>query len=369
MHLGNLSHMLEKQPSSYAKKKNYKFHKMIGEGTFGDVKQATWTREDGQQQEVAVKCIRKKLVKSKPQVVYDEMSVLKDLDHPKIVKIYDWFESKDTYYLVFELVPGGELFDRIVKLHHFSEHDAAICIRAILEAVAYLHHKDICHRDIKPENLLLRSMDQSKLDDIVLADFGVARHLSEPMERSKTLVGSPGYSAPEVLCEDNYRGQPADIWSIGVIAHAMLCGSTPFQQNQSQENLLRQQLEGKIAFDKPIWQEISSEAKDFIKACCKVKPEERLTADEALNHPWLINETSRGTHDIGGDARDAIKGRMRRTGSLVESDRTRDLEPHEREESESSSSSISREEEMEREVSEKMSEVDLTKNSPTKTNA
>lgn len=272
---------------------------------------------------------------------------------------------------MYQLVPGGELFDRIVKLHHFSEHDAAICIRAILEAVAYLHHKDICHRDIKPENLLLRSMDQSKLDDIVLADFGVARHLSEPMERSKTLVGSPGYSAPEVLCEDNYRGQPADIWSIGVIAHAMLCGSTPFQQNQSQENLLRQQLEGKIAFDKPIWQEISSEAKggslksrlllpqhlaekslimafypDFIKACCKVKPEERLTADEALNHPWLINETSRGTHDIGGDARDAIKGRMRRTGSLVESDRTRDLEPHEREESESSSSSISREEEV-----------------------
>lgn len=148
-----------------------------------------------------------------------------------------------------------------MKLHHFSEHDAAVCIKAVLEAVAYLHHKNICHRDIKPENLLLRSTDHSKLDEIVLADFGVARSLSEPMERSKTLVGSPGYSAPEVLCEDDYRGPPADMWSIGVITYAMLCGSTPFQQNQSQDNLLREQLKGKIAFEKPIWETISREAK------------------------------------------------------------------------------------------------------------
>lgn len=160
-----------------------------------------------------------------------------------------------------KLAPGGELFDRIVKLHHFSEHDAAVCIKAVLEAVAYLHHQNICHRDIKPENLLLRSTDQSKLEEVVLADFGVARHLSEPMERSKTLVGSPGYSAPEVLCEDDYRGPPADMWSIGVIAHAMLCGSTPFQQNQSQDNLLREQLKGKITFEKPIWKTISQEAR------------------------------------------------------------------------------------------------------------
>lgn len=167
----------------------------------------------------------------------------------------------DYSWCWFQLVAGGELFDRIVKLHHFSEHDAAVCIRAVLEAVAYLHHRDICHRDIKPENILLRSMDQKKLEDIVLADFGVARHLSEPMELSKTLVGSPGYSAPEVLCENSYRGPPADMWSIGVITHALLCGSTPFQQNQSQDNLLRDQLHGRIMFEKPIWRTISSEAK------------------------------------------------------------------------------------------------------------
>jgi calcium/calmodulin-dependent protein kinase I len=148
-----------------------------------------------------------------------------------------------------------------VKLHHFSEHDAAICIRAILNAVVYLHKRNICHRDIKPENLLLRSTDQSKLDDIVLADFGVARHLSEAFEPSKTLVGSPGYSAPEVMCEDSYSGPAADIWSIGVITYAMLCGSTPFQQQQSQESMLREQLDGKIHFDKPIWKEVSEEAK------------------------------------------------------------------------------------------------------------
>lgn len=312
-----------------------------------------------------------------------------------------------------QLVPGGELFDRIVKLHHFSEHDAAVCVKAILEAVSYLHEKNVCHRDLKPENLLLRSMDQSKLDDIVLADFGVARHLSEPMERSKTLVGSPGYSSPEVLCEDTYRGPPADMWSIGVIAHAMLCGSTPFQQNQSQEDLLRQQLDGKIAFDKPIWKDISPEAKgwsgtlelyligrksdytillDFVKALVKVDPEKRLTAQQALKHPWIVNETSRGKHDLGSEVRQSYRGQVKRTGSLAESDRTRKLEPHEREESGSESSdSIAREEEvgcvwskcsfkercfltrstrqMEREISNKIENIDLTSNSPTKTKA
>lgn len=161
----------------------------------------------------------------------------------------------------FQLVSGGELFDRIVKLHHFSEHDAAVCVQAVLQAVAYLHGQNICHRDIKPENILLRSTDPSKLDEIVIADFGVARHMSEPMEASKTLVGSPGYSAPELICEESYRGPPADIWSIGVITYAMLAGSAPFRQDQGPDDLLREQLDGNISFEKEVWKTVSQEAK------------------------------------------------------------------------------------------------------------
>lgn len=325
-----LKNLLEKQPESYRKRKSYNFHKLIGEGTFGAVKQATWTKPDGSKVEVAVKCINKKLVRGKPEVVLDEMNVLKNLSSSHIVQIYDWFESKDKYFLVFELVPGGELFGRIVDRHHFSEHDAARCVQAILNGVAYLHHKDICHRDLKPENLLLRTKGNQHLDDIVIADFGVARHLEPEGQVNKTLVGSPGYSAPELLTRSGYLGKPADIWSIGVVAYAVLSGTTPFSVTSEPQVMVDQQTSGKIDFSKPIWKDISAEAKDFITKCCVVDPEKRMTVDEALNHPWIQNECARSNHDIG----EHVKKTLSRTtqdggGTLLPTQR--DLEAHERE--------------------------------------
>lgn len=217
------------------------------------------------------------------------------------------YRSKEKFFLVFELVPGGELFERIVQRKHFSEHDAATCINAILAGVAYLHSKTICHRDLKPENLLLRSKDDSRLDDIVIADFGVARHLGIPPQMNQTLVGSPGYSAPELFCEDGYEGMPADIWSIGVITYAMLSGTTPFD-HKDPEGLLKDQMRGSINFDKKrdIWKGISEEAKDFIQQCCHVEPKKRPTAEQALKHPWLLHECKRSSHNIGETVKDQM---------------------------------------------------------------
>jgi len=295
------------------------------------VKQATWTKQDGTKQEVAVKCIQKKLVSKKPQVVYDEMDVLKKLDSPHIVKIYDWFESKDKYFLVFELIEGGELFDAIVQRHHFSEHDAAVIISSVLGAVEYLHGNNICHRDLKPENLLLREKHPTHLDQIVICDFGVARHLSDGVDLNRTLVGSPGYSAPELQDSQGYKGQPADIWSLGVIAYALLSGTTPFRnKGDDAAGLLREQMTEKLDFSRTIWNGISEQAKDFITRCCKVEPKERMTAAEALAHPWIQHECHRSTHDIGAELRPALSRTVIDGGGSKYNAR-RPLENHEQE--------------------------------------
>lgn len=269
------------------------------------VKQATWThaKEGGksaEKQEVAIKCIEKRLVKANPQIVLDEMEVLRGLDNEHIVKILDWFESKDKYYLVFEHIEGGELFEQIVKRHHFTEHDAAICIYAILQGVQYLHHKDIAHRDLKPENLLLR--DESDLSDLVIADFGVAKHLEEDNEMMKTLVGSPGYSAPELFDKKGYKGPPADIWSIGVIAYALLSGKSPFSQRDA-DACLEQQRRGEVEFAHSIWDSISEEAKDFIRQCLRVDADKRPTADGLIEHAWMQQEGVRSKENIAPEVK------------------------------------------------------------------
>nr|XP_033796381.1 calcium/calmodulin-dependent protein kinase type II subunit gamma isoform X6 [Geotrypetes seraphini] len=225
---------------------------------------------------------------SNHQKLEREARICRLLKHPNIVRLHDSISEEGFHYLVFDLVTGGELFEDIVAREFYSEADASHCIHQILESVNHIHQHDIVHRDLKPENLLLAS--KTKGAAVKLADFGLAIEVQGDQQAWFGFAGTPGYLSPEVLRKDPY-GKPVDIWACGVILYILLVGYPPFW-DEDQHKLYQQIKAGAYDFPSPEWDTVTPEAKNLINQMLTINPAKRITADQALKHPWVCQRST-----------------------------------------------------------------------------
>ncbi len=211
-----------------------------------------------------------------------EIEMLMNLDHPNIIKIFEYYVDDLNYYVIMEFAEGGELYEQINKLKNFKEKHAAIIMQQLLSAVCYMHSKGIVHRDIKPENIMLESKSSEDLS-IKLIDFGTSNFIKNNQHLSMK-IGTPYYIAPEVL-KKSY-GYECDIWSLGVILYMLLSGTPPFDGFDDQSILQKVKI-GKYSLDGETWEIISNEAKDLINKMLTYSPENRISAEDALKHEWF----------------------------------------------------------------------------------
>ncbi|XP_048831726.1 calcium/calmodulin-dependent protein kinase type IV [Brienomyrus brachyistius] len=246
--------------------------------------------EEKQTEKLYASKILKKTIDKK--IVRTEIGVLLRLSHPNIIRLKEIFETDTEIALILELVTGGELFDRIVERGYYSERDAAHVIKQILEAVAYLHENGVVHRDLKPENLLYA--DLSLDAPLKIADFGLSKIIDDQVTM-KTVCGTPGYCAPEILRGSSY-GPEVDMWSVGVILYILLCGFEPFFDPRGDQYMYSRILNCDYEFVSPWWDEVSLNAKDLVSKLIVLDPRKRLTVQQALQHPWVLGKVGRFSH-------------------------------------------------------------------------
>ncbi|KAI8805876.1 kinase-like domain-containing protein [Cladochytrium replicatum] len=213
-----------------------------------------------------------------------EMTILDNIAHPNIIRVRDAFQTTDCYYIALELAAGGVLFDRIAPSGRFTEKDAAALLYSVVDALAMLHDHDIVHRDLKPDNIMFKT--KAPNSQIVIMDFGVAVTVYEDELHRTNIVGTPRYSAPEILHQEPH-GKPCDMWSVGCIAYTLLCGFNPFHEAKTFTAIKKLVLEP-VQFQPRYWSHISDNAISFISCCLTVDPNDRLTARQALVHPWFV---------------------------------------------------------------------------------
>jgi len=267
--------------------------------------------------EVAIKKITKSQLQSYDHdALKDEVGLLKTCKHRSIISYKGFYDEKEFYYLVTEVVAGGELFDRICEKTTYTEAEARQLVITLLKTLQYLHQKKIAHRDLKPENLLLRSKTDDT--DVVLADFGFAQ-----VTKGKSLqqvCGTPDYVAPEVINHEKYDFT-CDIWSAGVIVFILLGGYPPFQAKDEDDRdaLFEIIKKGKFKFHDKFWKSISPEAKDMIKNMLTVDVYQRMTADQLLKHKWLQLDAKTLNNEIDTTALKEFnaKRKLRAVGKAV----------------------------------------------------
>lgn len=260
----------------------YKIKGVLGTGAFSTVREGTHYSNPGEKFAIKV-ILRSKLTEEDEAALIDEVNILRELKHYNIIRLFDFFRETTTYYMVMELMSGGELFDRIVTKAYYNEKEARDVCKILLEAVSYCHQQNVAHRDLKPENLLLRAVDNDH--EVKIADFGFAKKVQRP-KSLVTQCGTPGYVAPEILEGTPYDTQ-ADMWSVGVILYILLGGYPPFM-DANQRELFRKIRHADYEFHNEYWNPVSLEAKGLIASLLVVNPDHRLNAQQALHHKWML---------------------------------------------------------------------------------
>ena len=262
----------------------YHVQEEIGLGAFAKVYRAVHTNT---QQEYAIKKIdRQKMVWGDRDALQDEVNSLMIVrEGPSIVQLYEVYEEDVYCYLVMQLCRGGELFDRILEKREFTEKEARACTRSILEGLDYMHERRVAHRDLKPENLLLTSDTETT---VKLADFGFARRVKQ-MNGLRTLCGTPGYLAPEILERFPAYDVKCDLWSVGVILYLLLVGYLPFE-DEDEDKVFEKTRNGQYDFHPTYWKTVSTEAKTLVTKLLTVNPTKRFSATDALQADWMLRK-------------------------------------------------------------------------------
>lgn len=257
---------------------------MLGKGAFGRVNLGLHRLT---RRLIAIKAINMEFMKdeSSKKKMSNEISILKMLRHPNVVKLLETFDTDKHHLIVMELCPGGDLLNYVRKRRKLNEKYAKFVFKQIMEGLAYLHDNGVVHRDIKLDNILLDGHGNIKI-----ADFGVSRKVIDN-EILFEQCGTPAYIAPEIVRELGYKGYPVDIWSAGVCLYAMLYGNVPFKANQMGD-LNKMILDATIEFKDTV----SEEARDLMVRMLQKNPNKRLTAEEALEHPWFEDADALGNN-------------------------------------------------------------------------
>ena len=264
-------------------KDQYKIIKKLGKGAYGTVWKVRNINTGLFRAMKRIKKMRNNM--NKINEIVNEIEILKNLDHPNIVKIFEFFIEADGYYIITEYCHGGELFQAIKLKGFFSEDKAANIIYQVFNAMNYCHNTiKVIHRDLKPENIMIESIDnETGYYNIKIIDFGTATIIQSDKSENKVL-GSCYYIAPEVL--NKKYNEKCDIWSCGVILYILLSGNVPFNGRDEREITQKIKL-GKFDLNRKPFDNISEEAKDFIKQCLEMNVNKRINAKEAMEHPWF----------------------------------------------------------------------------------
>ena len=261
---------------------DYEFIKEIGSGAFSKVYKARHKTTK------VLRCVKKlskkDLTEEEKLKLVEEVSIQRNLDHPNIVKVLEFYQNEKYFFIVTEFLEGGELFDRIMECQSFSEEMAANVMEQILSAVLYLHKHGFIHRDLKPENIIFETKDPKS--KIKVIDFGTSCQYEQGSKLKKKL-GTPYYIAPEVL--KRYYDEKCDVWSMGVIMYILLCGYPPFN-GPNDKIIFQRVLDGKFTFPEEDWNCVSKDAKDLIKKMLTYDPAKRLSVSDSLATSWLKNK-------------------------------------------------------------------------------